>query len=76
MTTNAKTGVFLCQCGQKVAPFIDLNALADQVGSDVLPDHSVAADDGLVRQVLYFPLQVPPPEYPSDLAFDEHRRHQ
>ncbi|MCF8037125.1 MAG: hydrogenase iron-sulfur subunit [Desulfobacteraceae bacterium] len=34
MTRNAKTGVFLCRCGEQIAPLIDLDALADQVRQD------------------------------------------
>ena len=33
-THRAQTGVFLCQCGKKIAPFVDLEALQAQVTSD------------------------------------------
>lgn len=34
MTTNARTGVFLCRCGEKIEPYIDLEALAEHTGAD------------------------------------------
>ncbi|MBF0101976.1 MAG: hydrogenase iron-sulfur subunit [Desulfobacterales bacterium] len=34
MNNNAKTGVFLCQCGQKIESFIDLNKLKEIVVED------------------------------------------
>ena len=34
MNTQAKTGVFLCKCGENIAPFINLNALEETVGKN------------------------------------------
>ena len=31
MTTTARTGVFLCQCGEKIDPLINLSALRDEL---------------------------------------------
>ena len=31
LTNNAKIGVFLCRCGRKIEPLVDLNALSDKV---------------------------------------------
>jgi heterodisulfide reductase subunit A2 len=34
MNAHAKTGVFLCRCGKKIAPLIDLNRLEQSVGAE------------------------------------------
>ncbi|MCF8095668.1 MAG: hydrogenase iron-sulfur subunit [Desulfobacteraceae bacterium] len=39
MQTNTKTGVFICRCGEKIAPFIDLEALAGIVSRDANVAH-------------------------------------
>ncbi len=31
MDTTANTGIFLCQCGEKIDPLIDLPALKDEL---------------------------------------------
>lgn len=38
-THNAQTGVFLCQCGKKIAPFVDLKALQAHLTADPLVSH-------------------------------------
>lgn len=39
MQTKVKTGVFLCQCGDKIAAQVDLDLLASQVSDDNLVSH-------------------------------------
>jgi len=39
MQAKAKTGVFLCQCGDKIADQVDLDRLASQVADDALVAH-------------------------------------
>lgn len=39
MNAHAKTGVFLCRCGKKIAPLIDLNRLEQSVGAEADVTH-------------------------------------
>lgn len=36
MNNNARTGVFICECGEKIAPYVDLKALQSNI--DGQPD--------------------------------------
>jgi len=39
MNTGAKIGVFLCKCGKKIDPYVDLPALSKSVGQDSYVEH-------------------------------------
>ena len=59
MNDNSKLGVFLCQCGQKIAPKVDLDALKDLVGQnpavahvDVLPYPCMAPGLNVIRETV------------------------
>lgn len=39
MSAQARTGVFLCRCGERIGPMVDLNALSRQVSEDQNVEH-------------------------------------
>ena len=39
MSANDKVGVFLCQCGERIAPLVDLGQLKDMLAADETVDH-------------------------------------
>jgi len=39
MHTTSQTGVFLCQCGNKIAPLVDLEALKERISADAKVTH-------------------------------------
>lgn len=62
MSAYAKTGVFLCKCGDKIAPHIDLNRLQQTVGAE--PDVAHC-------ETLAYPCQKPGIEHISKLVTDK-----
>ncbi|MFW5899744.1 MAG: hypothetical protein ACOCS8_00930, partial [Desulfovermiculus sp.] len=39
MSAQARTGVFLCRCGERIGPLVDLNALSRRVSEDQNVEH-------------------------------------
>lgn len=62
MSATAKTGVFLCKCGDKIAPHIDLNKLQQTIATD--PDVAHC-------ETLAYPCQKPGLEHMAQIAADQ-----
>ena len=62
MTTYAKTGVFLCKCGENIAPFINLKYLEELVGENMNVAHC---------ETLAYPCLKPGLEQITGIAVDQ-----
>ncbi len=62
MSANAKTGVFLCKCGEKIAPFVNLNKVAQALSGDADVTHC---------EVLAYPCMNPGIEQISQVVIDK-----
>ena len=62
MSAYAKTGVFLCKCGDKIAPFVDLNRVKQALAGDAQVAHCEA---------LAFPCLKPGIEHMTQMAADK-----